>query len=1102
MELVAILRTLQSNDNAVRGAAEQRFEESKRSQPAATIASLFHILAETHLEEHVREQACVLLRQVLPSVYDVETLRQSKLDEGARADVKAKLLQLLENELQVKVRRRISDVVQFLGKLLIAIPADEKPQNDSNWPELIPCLIRIITDARQHGEIRADALWVLKELTASIWPVLLCNAEKTMEIIKLCLADACEVVRSNAASLLCGLMEQVLKRDDRNPFTRLVPDLAAALRSLSGGADPTHLNTVLQSMMMTAETADFFNDFMAHALMPALCTIAHSHSHDDSRRLALEVIVSFAEKKPKSAVNIPGYLQQTLDICVCFIMELGDDLHGWAAKDDEGTEEEEQFVHGKDVLDRFCRKLHKVGQFPLVMGAVQPIMAQLFQTPEWKQVVAGMTVLPQIAEYVDEESVVEQMLSAVKTQLRASHPRVRYAAWAAIGQLAMDHAEIITSEVWVQQLLPEFLEGLDDSCQRTLFRCMEAFQIFGEALERDDLEPFAHRLMEKVGQKLQGPLAVQKPAIAFIGVIAGQIGDAFALFYPAMMPLLKTVVQTYLHRTEERAILGKVFECISLLAESVGTKVFIGDAEIIMHAMMQAVQVPNLPLNDPASEYMMSASRRFCKTLKGKFVPFVPHILPMILVTCNLAPLEYKGDNAGYVDGEMNLALLQERGGMKVMMMRNSEMEDLQNAIAAICTFAEELGKLYAPFVVQTAYALLPVFDFPMGEGVRDIAFDTWGQLCKVARDSEQVAVLAELCQEFMKRILPRLAATETDRDALKTRADGLATCLKNSGPNILSEEEVGNIVELVTKLLVQSLERRRQDENIIRASFECDTEDAEDGESEYPLRLALTEVSGALMQHHPESFMMQGLPTYLLILQKLSDQTGKTKDQELSLSMACDLLENLGDRITPHWPRFLPALLRGLADPLAELRQPACYGVSLAARNPAFASLAAETAAQLAEVVTQVRARGKKKSDSLIQSCADNALSALVEILLHQQDSVVSAETQLWAVWLYGLPVQVDEQEGLKNHRILLNMLKSEKSEVVGVGAANLPKIMAVLVDVYQTGMADDGLSKGIGEFVLKMQKAVLEQLAKRFTDKQRKKILRIHREAEARSV
>eukprot|EP00971_Amphidinium_carterae_P314187 6245338-Amphidinium_carterae.1 len=52
---------------------------------------------------------------------------------------------------------------------------------------------------------------------------------------------------------------------------------------------------------------------------------------------------------------------------------------------------------------------------------------------------------------------------------------------------------------------------------------------------------------------------------------------------------------------------------------------------VIMEAMIQAAQMPNLPPDDPVKEYVMSASERICSVLEEDFVRFLPHVLPGIL---------------------------------------------------------------------------------------------------------------------------------------------------------------------------------------------------------------------------------------------------------------------------------------------------------------------------------------------------------------------------------------------------------------------------------------------------------------------------------------
>merc|ERR1719461_2165776 len=119
------------------------------------------------------------------------------------------------------------------------------------------------------------------------------------------------------------------------------------------------------------------------------------------------------------------------------------------------------------------------------------------------------------------------------------------------------------------------------------------------------------------------------------------------------MPVLKGTIQATLHKVEERELLGRCFECISLIAKAMGREAFRADAELIMQAMVQATQVPDLPKDDPVKEYMMSACERICGALKEDFLPFVPHVLPGVLEKLRTAaPQELGVEGAADDDDE------------------------------------------------------------------------------------------------------------------------------------------------------------------------------------------------------------------------------------------------------------------------------------------------------------------------------------------------------------------------------------------------------------------------------------------------------------------
>mmetsp|Transcript_100420 Transcript_100420/g.183203 ORF Transcript_100420/g.183203 Transcript_100420/m.183203 type:complete len:1116 (+) Transcript_100420:87-3434(+) len=1111
-EIVETLRSLLSGDNARRSAAEQQYESLKKEQPQALVSLLFQVLLQPDLEQPVREQAAVLLRQCLGQVNKDGSIWSRLGGDAAQRDVLAKLLQLLEAEPADKIRRKVADCIQTLGNQLIDIEDDARPKNAEQWPDLMPTLMRIIMDSSKAPGFRSDALWAVKEMACSIWQVLVASTEQTLQVMRFCLADAAELVRANAACMVCEVIGYVENKQQRAQFLPLMPEIFTIISQLASGSDSTQLKTVFQALLITTEeSADCYREYVASHVLPVLCPIANKHADAEVKRMALEVLCSLLESKPKMMLKVPNCLGAIFEVCVNFLMELDDDLEAWAARD-AGDKEEEQHDFGAEVIDRVCTTLRKVEVFDSVgLSTLQPAIAQLFQQSEWKPVVAGLSILRQIMEHVEEEETLGQMITAVKMQLQATHARVRNAAWQCLEQFSKDHEQQVSSDEWSAQLLPEFVKGLDDPCSPNVLACMSAFQHFGEHVERENLEPFVQTLMERLGQKLQSSQALQRESITFIAVIAGQIQDAFAQYYAPLMPVLKKVIADTVHKVEERVLLGKAFECISLLATAVGKDTFRPDAEVIMESMIRATQVPDLPADDPVKEYMMAAAERICSVLREDFLPFVPHLLPGVLSMLQLKPKEYDEVEAQLDPDNLSIAVVPgDDGEAKILVMSNSELEDVQHAVECIHTFVEKLGQRYAPFVAQTAQALLPVFEFDMREEVREMAFETWGQLCHGAREAGQAQVVSELVGEFMKRIIPKLEAPVVDPEAVKTRVDGVRACLKEAGPGILGNEQVRHICQLMIKLVGDSFMRRdgaagksKKDAAVADEDEDTDAEEDASEEEEALLRQAACNCATGIMEHHADLFLTEGLPLYLPLIEQLLQTSGSSEDHQLGLYAVSSLFEHLGERVVPHWPAFLPQLFQDIVSEKGDIRAAACYAVSFAARQSAFSAHAGETATRLAEVISRTRAaKSKKKSDKLQQMAADNALSALMEILLHHEGTVEAGKTELWGAWVAGLPCQEDNDEGVRNHGTLLQLVQKEKPEVVGAGGAHIPKLLAVLVDIYKTEMADDITSWGIGRLLVKVGQTQLETFAASFSEKQKKKLLRAYREAQRGSA
>lgn len=1092
------IRATLNPDNDLRKAAEQAYADAKRDQPVAVAESLVLTIANTQLEQHLREQCGVLLRRALVGSRSQDSF-WTALGQQPQAALRSKLLECLEAEMDRKVRRKVADCVQTLGNELFDAPLDQNETLSISfpaWPELLPTLMRFISDSIKDAAVRADSIWIVRQMIMVIWPALLTGGEQTLQIFRACFSDASDSVAAEGAALFCGFVGSIKKKSDKAPYASLVPELIVVVQRLAQQPSPDNLDMLLQEMQ---EPAEFFKDHISTHIMPVIGIIAKGHSHDGSRRNALEVVNSLYEAKPKAVLKVPGFLEQALDLMIHFVMELDDDTDTWMNEDYEAEPDgEEQHRCGKESIDRLSRAANSTEEgFAPVLDMLKPAVAKLFASGEWKQVLAGIVVLSQIAEYIDDEETVQKMMHGVIQQLRATHPRVRYAAWGALAQFSVDHEEAASSSDWAKTLLPEFIVGMEDPCERVAIRSMETWQHYGEQVDREDMEPFVQPMMECVGKKLQGSKIAQKRSITFIAVMARQLEDSFADYYPMVMPILQQIVQATVHQVEERSLLGKCFECMSLLAKAVGREGFRKDMELVMGWMIQTTKIPGLPSNDPVNEYMMAASERICGTMKEDFLPFVPCILPGVLAKLSITPKsldDFEGDPSA-VGTDLNFTIVREEDQVKILCMNTSDMEEVRNALDCVHTLAGELRKSFAPYISQTAQALLPVFEFSMAEEIRELAFETWGQLCASAKEGGQSQVLSELVMEFMRRVLPKLNSDEDHNAVLESRAEGIKLCIEKAGPGVLGSSEAKHISDATLRLLWELLNKHAE---LRKEQARLGDDDDLDEDDDSKLLGALCEISGALMQHHPDSFAAECLQDWLRVVTNLLQPGVHNADRKLGLFVVCDMLAHLGSRVTPNWSQFLPQLLADIRNSDAEVRQAACYGISWAAKSPMFAEVASQSAVQLAEVVTVARSKAKKKSERPSQACADNALSGLIEILRNHQQSLSNNEEQLWNVWVNGLPCQEDEQEAKKNHSILLQLLQQQAPQVVGADGRNVPRVLAILVDLYNTEMVDEGTSAGIAALALTLGDAALRAYSAHWPEKRQKKLLRVVRDAQ----
>jgi len=715
----------------------------------------------------------------------------------------------------------------------------------------------------------------------------------------------------------------------------------------------------------------------------------------------------------------------------------------------------------------------------------------------WQAKHAALAAIKQTVEFVEEKNHVDEMGQLLLQHVDHPHPRVRYMALHALGQLANDQAPHF-QESSHQIVMPVLLKKMDDPVDRVAAMAMSAFSAFAEELDTSLMLGYAQNFMEVLVVKLQTTQhrGVREESITSIAVIAGVIEKDFSRYYDGIMPMLKEFV---MHATSEKEnrLRGKSFECMSLLGIAVGKEKFFPDAKDAIAEMMKTT----LSADDVQREYIKEASERICQCLKKDFAPFLRDSL-LVGIFKNLKLVDETDAACGVGLGDDDDHIEVSTGDGKVVRVRTSKFEEIMQAVQLLHTFCTEMEDAYFDFVPVTAEALLPLLSAPNEfEEVRGMTLLTWGLLIKCAFQGAQERNLPNnLARELLSTGLQhtfQVLEKNQEAESLAATATGITECIKNGGPGILSSEETTQLVSKMFTLMDQSFMRTKKFEKVkqeekssaVTLPQELGEEDEDDGnyaeEEEEQLRRNYEEVLGAVMQVAPVEFM----PCLPICAERIKGWISTKENKVLGLYLACDLIQCLKEQSESVWPCFMQEVYCALLDADADARRAAAYAINLAAPLTNFSGqVAVEAIRRLVQIVGGAK---PKKRDDKGKLALDNAVAALLTLAVEKPNHC-PPETQVWPTIITRLPLRDDLEEAKKMHEKLVDLVVEQHPGLLGgPERAHLGLVLSVLAEIHHM---ENICNKATEEKILKVFKLIprdtLKILAPSFTEKQQKKI------------
>ncbi|TRY67741.1 hypothetical protein TCAL_02908 [Tigriopus californicus] len=1040
----ALLRALMSTENAIRSQAEQNYETLAIAQKVTMLFSALTTEGQSVGEEG-RQLAAVMLRRLIST--DFEEF-YPKLAPDQQAQFKQNLLMTLPEEPNKTVRKKVADLVAEVARNLM--------DDDGNnlWPEFLKFLFDLASSP--NPELKEVALHLFSTV-----PTVFGNQEtQYLEVIKQMLATSLNdqtsfdvrfaAVKAAINYLLLHEKESTLQK---NYGDLLLPILNVTMESVEKGDDESALKALID---LAESCPKYLRPQLEQLFVACIKIYADKESMDSWRHLALEIIVTLAETAPAMVRKVAGeHLAHAIQATLHMMTEVEEE-DDWATSDELADDDNDSnAVVAESALDRLSCGLGGKTVFPHILQNTPQMLSQA----DWKFRHAALMAISAAGEgcHKQMESFLPQIMEGVMNFINDPHPRVRFAACNAIGQMSTDFAPVFEKK-FHDKVIPGLLHLMDDHANpRVQAHAGAALVNFSEDCPKAILAPYLEGIICKLESILsskfkelveKGNKLVLEQIVTTIASVADTAEEKFVAYYDRFVPCLKYIIQNA-NTQELRLLRGKTIECISLIGLAVGGEKFMSDAGEVMEMLLKTQKggTEEMSDDDPQMSYMISAWARICKIMGPRFAPYLPLVMGPIMKTASLKPEVALLDNEelGGVENETEDWQFVSLGEQQNFGIKTAGLEDKATACTMLVCYARELKEHFVDYAEPTVKLMVPMLKFYFHDGVRSAAAESLPCLleCAKIRGPQYVQEMwSYICPELLKAI-----DAEPETDVLAEHLQALARCVELLGLGCLSEQAMGELIKIMLKTLQEHYERqgerekKRKDEDYDEGVEEQLEE--EDDDDVFVLS-KLGDLLHALFSTHKES-MIPVFDQLLPSVVKLLDKSHPWSDHQWGLCIFDDVIEFLGPASTKYKDHFIQPLLHYLGDKQAEVRQAAAYGCGVLGQfgGPEYAQICATALQPLIQLIEAPNSREVENVNP-----TENAISAVTKIL-KWNSSVINVD-EILPIWFNWLPVYEDVDESPFVYGYLCDLVEINHPVVLGANNANLPKVVSVVAEAF----------------------------------------------------
>ncbi|XP_041352900.1 importin-5-like [Gigantopelta aegis] len=1042
----AILSALMSPDNATRTQTEQAYEQI----PTPTkLQFLINTIRNSDTSIENRSLANVLLRRLFSNSFEEFW---PSLSRELQEAIKRELMLAVQEELTPPVRKKVCDAVAELARNLI----DE--ENNMLWPEVLKFMFECANSP--DAGLRESALHIFSSVPGIFGNQQAHYLDVIKQMLGQCLQDRAnppvwfEAIKATSAFLLANDKEPTVLAHCKDLLPGVVQGLTESVNQQTDDG-------IFKCLIELAESVPKFLRPQLDVLIPFCLKVVSDANLDNSwRQLGLEALVALAESAPAMIRKFGKYIPLLVPQVLALMVDLEDDKD-WSLQDDQEDEDtDSNAIAGESALDRLACALGGKTMLPHIIANV----SQMLPNEDWRYRHAALMAISACGEgcHTQMEAMLNTIMEAILPYLRDPHPRVRYAACNAIGQMCTDFGPTL-QKLFHGRIVVELLAVMDDHGNpRVQAHGAAALVNFSEDCPKLILVTYLDLIIDKLEQVLTGKFKellergtkmVLEQAVTTLASVADTSEDKFVKYYDRFMPILKYIVQNATGK-ELRLLRGKTIECISLIGLAVGKEKFGQDCDDVMQLLLktQTEQVEEMADDDPQISYMISAWARMCKILGKEFQKYLPLVMTPVLKAASLKPevALIDSDEMKSVENDTDWHFIT-LGDQQSFGIRTAGLEEKATACQMLVCYARELKEAFSEYTEEVVKLMVPLLKFYFNDEVRVAASESLPFLIDCARIRGQ-QYLAEMwnfiCPNLIKAI-----EVEPEPSVLPEHLNSMSKCIEKLGKGCLTDQHMAELISSLDKLLGEHFKRqderaqKRNDEDYDEVLEESLLE--EDDEDVYVLS-KIADILHSFFGTHKEEFLPmfeQIMPFFV----KLLSPDRPWQDRQWALCVWDDVIEHTGPISMNYQQYFLQNMISYLLDKVPDVRQAAEYGVGVIAQfgGNVYAEACAQALPSLIKVIEDPES---KKPGNL--HATDNAISAVTKICKYNASKVNVDEIIPRLIWW--MPVTDDEDEAEHVYSYLCDLLSINHPGVLGELSENLPRIVAVIAEVLYKEVFD----------------------------------------------